>query len=205
MYGVYLLSIFLAPTTIINVEFAHSMDLVVSLQDNNIGQPPVNYCNITWNDNSTACQINENYTFPIIHGVNNTYNVTVGNVVGSINETGNVRVLRVPTTVFMSVTKTVTPTVTPGYSATGHPAIFPIVFAVLGVLIMLFVCWMILRICWKRQWCCPRMWSSSFWLLFFCYDCCTHNAEDKIANLRTKSPDEKDTTMSSIEMGMSQM
>ena len=48
---------------------------------------------------------------------------------------------------------------------------------------MLFVCWMILRICWKRQWCCPRMWSSSFWLLFFCYDCCTHNAEG-ISNIQ---------------------
>ena len=46
---------------------------------------------------------------------------------------------------------------------------------VLGVLIIMSVGWIVLRICWKRQWCCPRIWRSSFWLLFFCYDCCTHN------------------------------
>ncbi|XP_019863705.1 PREDICTED: uncharacterized protein LOC109592780 [Amphimedon queenslandica] len=159
----------------INIEFAHSMRLVVSFQDKNIGQPPVNYCNITVNDNSTACQINENYTFPIIHGANNTYNVTVCNVVGSINKTGNVRVPIVPTTVFLSVT--VTQTVASGFSAVGDPAIFSIPFIVLGLLIILFIGWLVLRICWKKQWCCPRIWKKGFWLLFFCCDCCTYDAK----------------------------
>ena len=64
-----------------------------------------------------------------------------------------------------------------GIIAIGDPVIFAIPFIVLGVLIVLSVCWMILRICWRRQCCCPRVWRSDFWLIFFCFDCCTYDDE----------------------------
>uniref|UniRef100_A0A1X7UH89 Uncharacterized protein n=1 Tax=Amphimedon queenslandica TaxID=400682 RepID=A0A1X7UH89_AMPQE len=64
----------------------------------------------------------------------------------------------------------------------GDPVVFAAPFIVLGILIILSICWIVLRICWKRQCCCPRIWRSSFWLIFFCYDCCTYDAEEKEGN-----------------------
>ena len=59
------------------------------------------------------------------------------------------------------------------------PVVFAAQFIALVALIVLSVCWIVLRICSKRQCCCPRVWRSKFWLIFFCYDCFTYDAEGK--------------------------
>ncbi|XP_019855548.1 PREDICTED: uncharacterized protein LOC109584302 [Amphimedon queenslandica] len=132
-------------------------------------RPPVTDCNITLDYVLKSCVMDSNIAiFNITSGVEHTYNISISNVVGKVNRNGEFSNEIVMQNVTIEV-RTIDSLVT------------AIPFVVLGVLIVLFVCWIVLRICWKKQWCCPRIWKNSFWLIFFCYDCCTYmyEAEEK--------------------------
>lgn len=63
------------------------------------------------------------------------------------------------------------------YIVIGDPVTVTVPFVILGALIVLCICWIILRMCWKRQCCCPGIWRRNFWLFVFCLDCGTYDAK----------------------------
>ncbi|XP_019859830.1 PREDICTED: uncharacterized protein LOC100637688 isoform X1 [Amphimedon queenslandica] len=133
-----------------------------TIRNNDDERPPVTNCSITFDDVLKSCVMNNIVIFSITPGAKHSYNITVTNAAGTVNMNGELSNEVYNTTMELS--------------ASVDPLAVAASPTVLGVLIILSVCWILLRICWKRQWCCPRVWRSSFWLLFFCYDCCTYDA-----------------------------
>ncbi|XP_019854177.1 PREDICTED: uncharacterized protein LOC109583326 [Amphimedon queenslandica] len=172
--------------------------LSFTIQGRRHNQPPINNCSIIVGSDTGSCLGNDTIPFNNVvlsSDTNIRYNITVINDAGISSDinilSGDLeRVINVTQTRNNSVfvTKTfatiVTETVPGNYTSPiiGDPVVFAAPFIVLGILIILSICWIVLRICWKRQCCCPRIWRSSFWLIFFCYDCCTYDAEEKEGN-----------------------
>uniref|UniRef100_A0A1X7T6D2 Fibronectin type-III domain-containing protein n=1 Tax=Amphimedon queenslandica TaxID=400682 RepID=A0A1X7T6D2_AMPQE len=138
-----------------------------TIKNNDDGRPPVTNCSIAFDDVLKSCVMNNIIIFSITSGAKHSYNITVTNAAGTVNMNGLSNQVKNTTTQVNTTME---------LSASIDPLAIAASPTVLGVLIILSVCWILLRICWKRQWCCPRIWRSSFWLLFFCYDCCTYDA-----------------------------